>query len=51
MTYIILVGIYRRLNLNWKPPVDNLTRADNSVDDGGPYAPGHGARLVKDALV
>ena len=39
------------LDLNRKPPVDNLTRADNHVDDGGTHAPRHGARLVEDALV
>jgi len=51
MTYIILVGFYGLRSLNREPPIDNLTRADNRVDDDGSDAPGRGALLVEDALV
>ena len=38
-------------NLNWEPPVDDLTHADDRIDYGGPDAPGHGRRFVKYAPV
>ena len=46
-----LLAFYWLRSLNWEPPVDNLTRANNRVDYGRCDAPGHLRGLVEYALV
>ena len=45
------IDVSRARDLNWEPPVDDLTHADDGIDDGCPDAPGHGRRFVEYAPV